>query len=85
MLTFGHKEALAALGLHWSGFLNWTNRLWSTATMAAASLLGGGFFLTITAMVMLLVHKWLSRWMPLVDYKQKKEKPSIYTQYTYGF
>ncbi|VDK37359.1 unnamed protein product [Taenia asiatica] len=61
VLSFGHKEALRALDLPWNGFLDWTTRLWSTATMAAASLLGAGFFLTITAAVMLSVHKWLPR------------------------
>lgn len=61
MLSFGHKEALRALDLPWNGFLDWTTRLWSTATMAAASLLGAGFFLTITVAVMLFVHKWLPR------------------------
>ncbi|CDS39706.2 sterol regulatory element binding protein [Echinococcus multilocularis] len=64
VLSFGHKDALRALDLPWNGFLDWTTRLWSTATMAAASLLGAGFFLTITATVMLFVHKCLSRSNP---------------------
>ncbi|VDM16509.1 unnamed protein product [Hydatigera taeniaeformis] len=61
VLSFGHKEALRALDLPWNGFLDWTTRLWSTAMMATASLLGAGFFLTLTAAIMLFVHKWLSR------------------------
>ncbi len=59
VLSFGHKEALAALGLP-SGLLDWTSRLWSTAEMVTASLLGASFFLTLTCVGMLLVHKWLS-------------------------
>ncbi|KAL5109668.1 Sterol regulatory element-binding protein cleavage-activating protein [Taenia crassiceps] len=88
VLFFGHKEALRALDLPWNGFLDWTTRLWSTATMAAASLLGAGFFLTITAAVMLFVHKWLPRSNPnacrepVVRFRQLvvpllKENPSI--------
>ncbi|KAM7537980.1 hypothetical protein Aperf_G00000064187 [Anoplocephala perfoliata] len=64
-LAFGHKEALAALGLTWSGFLvSWTAQLWVTAKMAGVSLLGAGFFLSITMLCMLLIHRRLSRSNP---------------------
>lgn len=43
-----------------SGLLDWTSRLGNTAQMVSACLLGGGFFLTLTTLGMLFVHKWLS-------------------------
>nr|CDS28191.1 sterol regulatory element binding protein [Hymenolepis microstoma] len=65
VLTFGHKEALAALGLPWGDFLvSWTARLWDTAKMAGVSFLGGGFFLTITLIGMILVHQHFSKSNP---------------------
>uniref|UniRef100_A0A5K3FTH8 SSD domain-containing protein n=1 Tax=Mesocestoides corti TaxID=53468 RepID=A0A5K3FTH8_MESCO len=65
VLAFGHKEALAALGLSWSDLLlDWTARFWSTAQMVTATLLGASFFFTLTAVGMLLVHKWLSSSKP---------------------
>ncbi|VUZ40909.1 unnamed protein product, partial [Hymenolepis diminuta] len=65
MLTFGHKEALAALGLPWGDFLvSWTARLWDTAKMAGVSFLGSGFFLTITLICMILVHQHFSKSNP---------------------
>ncbi|VDO07025.1 unnamed protein product [Rodentolepis nana] len=65
VLTFGHKEALAALGLPWGDLLvSWTARLWDTAKMAGVSFLGGGFFLAITLICMILVHQHFSNSNP---------------------
>lgn len=62
--SFGHKEALAALGTPLSGLLNWTNRLWKTAEMLLTSFIGASFFLTLTCVGMLIVHKSFSRYFP---------------------